>query len=98
MMMKKNPNAAAAPPTAPAAAAPTTAPAVAPAGGDPNDMLAHFTEPGWRAALSREMEKPYLKRIVAHVTAERRSKTIFPPAADVFSAFNYTPCALPNLR
>ena len=101
-MMMKNPKATAAAPSAPAAAAPAAAPATAPAAtsanGDPDDMLAHFTEPGWRAALSREMEKPYFKRIVEHVTAERRSKKIFPPAAEVFSAFNYTPYVLQNLR
>ncbi len=89
-LMMKNPNKSA--PAAPAAASPPISPA-APAGGDPNDMLAHFTEPGWRAALSREIDKPYFKRIVEHVAKERRSKKIFPPAAEVFSAFNYTPFA-----
>ena len=87
-MMMKDPKKSG--PAAPAAASPPISPA-AHAGGDPDDMLAHFTEPGWRAALSREMDKPYFKRIVEHVAKERRNKKIFPPAGEVFSAFNYTP-------
>ena len=103
VMMKKNkpkPAAsAAAPKASPAASPPSVAPAAASppaaptAAADPDDMLAHLTEPGWRAALSREFEKPYFKRIADHVTKERRSKKIFPPTAEVFNAFNYTPFA-----
>jgi len=84
------PEAAAAPLASPAASPPSAAGATA-AAAPADDMLAHLTEPGWRTALQREVTKPYFRNIVDHVAKERKSRTIYPPADKVFSAFNFTP-------
>jgi len=54
-------------------------------------LLETLTDPGWHAALRREVDKPYFAQLAAKVATELNTKTIFPPAADVFSAFNLTP-------
>lgn len=48
-------------------------------------------EPGWRAILKEEFEKPYFNNLVEFVTAEYTSNACFPPAEQIFSAFNHTP-------
>jgi uracil-DNA glycosylase len=44
----------------------------------------------WHQALA-EFDKPYFIKLQGFLTEERRSHTIFPPEADVFSAFELTP-------
>lgn len=47
--------------------------------------------PSWLAALNPETRKPYWAELAKFVTEERKQHTVFPPAADVFNAFRYTP-------
>lgn len=47
--------------------------------------------PSWLAALNPETRKPYWAELAKFVTEERKQYTVFPPAADVFNAFRYTP-------
>lgn len=47
--------------------------------------------PSWLAALNPETRKPYWADLAKFVSAERKQYTVFPPAADVFNAFRYTP-------
>ena len=46
---------------------------------------------GWKAPLGEEASKPYFRELVAFLQAERGTKTIFPPEADVFRALSLTP-------
>ena len=48
-------------------------------------------DPSWLAALEPETRKPYWAELAKFVTEERKNHTVFPPAADVFNAFRYTP-------
>lgn len=48
-------------------------------------------EPGWKAILKDEFEKPYFKNLVEFVRKEYASTTCFPPGKQIFSAFNHTP-------
>ncbi len=48
-------------------------------------------EPGWKAILSEEFEKPYFKNLVGFVKSEYDSTKCFPPGNQIFSAFNHTP-------
>jgi uracil-DNA glycosylase len=48
-------------------------------------------DPSWLAALNPETRKPYWADLAKFVTDERKKATIFPPAADVFNAFRFTP-------
>jgi len=45
----------------------------------------------WRAALGAEFEQSYFQKLSEFVDAERASHTIYPPEAEVFNAFNFTP-------
>src|SRR4051794_35889470 len=45
----------------------------------------------WRKALHDEFRKPYFKDLTAFVNEQRDNHTVFPPEADVFSAFKATP-------
>jgi uracil-DNA glycosylase len=45
----------------------------------------------WRNVLAEEFEMDYFQKLLAFVNKERKSKTIYPPEADVFNAFKYTP-------
>jgi uracil-DNA glycosylase len=45
----------------------------------------------WQKVLSEEFEQPYFQKLQDFSIAERQTQTIFPPAADVFSAFELTP-------
>ena len=40
---------------------------------------------------AKEFAKPYFEALAKAVAAERAKKEVFPPAADVFTAFNLTP-------
>lgn len=48
-------------------------------------------DPSWLVALNPETRKPYWADLAKFVSEERKTHTIFPPAADVFNAFRYTP-------
>ncbi|MCG2419086.1 uracil-DNA glycosylase [Aequorivita sp. F47161] len=48
-------------------------------------------EPGWKAILKDEFEKPYFKNLVEFVKSEYATNTCFPPGSHIFSAFNCTP-------
>jgi uracil-DNA glycosylase len=45
----------------------------------------------WLTALEPETHKPYWNELQKFVAEERATKTIFPPAGDVYNAFRYTP-------
>lgn len=45
----------------------------------------------WMTALGGEFEKPYFNELMTFVAAERKSKQVFPPENEVFSAFETTP-------
>lgn len=45
----------------------------------------------WRAALAPEFAKPYWAELQVFVAAEREQHEVFPPADEVFSAFQLTP-------
>ena len=47
--------------------------------------------PSWRAVLAGEFTKPYFQRLQAFVAAECKTHTVYPPEADVYNAFKYTP-------
>lgn len=49
-------------------------------------------EPGWGKVLKSEFEKDYFSQIVLHLKTEKaQGKTIYPPGAYIFNAFNTTP-------
>ncbi|MFY9152791.1 MAG: uracil-DNA glycosylase [Prolixibacteraceae bacterium] len=48
-------------------------------------------EPGWKAQLQTEFEKPYFKQLSEFVHAEYASQTIYPPAKLIFNAFDQCP-------
>lgn len=48
-------------------------------------------EPGWKAVLAEEFEKPYFKELLDIVKSEYASNLCFPPENQIFSAFNHTP-------
>lgn len=48
-------------------------------------------EPGWKAILKEEFEKPYFKDLLEFVKSEYASNQCFPPEDAIFSAFNHTP-------
>jgi uracil-DNA glycosylase len=49
-------------------------------------------EPGWKAVLQEEFEKPYFQEIVQFLKLEKSlGKTIYPPGSLIFNAFNTTP-------
>ncbi|SRX56176.1 uracil-DNA glycosylase [Aequorivita sp. CIP111184] len=47
-------------------------------------------EPTWKAILKDEFEKPYFKDLTEFVKDEYASTLCFPPAKEIFSAFNHT--------
>lgn len=47
--------------------------------------------PSWLAQLEPETHQPYWSDLQRFVAAERGAHAVFPPAADVFNAFRYTP-------
>lgn len=49
-------------------------------------------EPGWKALLKDEFEKPYFEQIVLFLKTEKMAgKTIYPPGPLIFNAFEQTP-------
>lgn len=48
-------------------------------------------EPGWKASLAPEFNKPYFKNLLMFLNAESKSQTIFPPTMEIFTALNLCP-------
>lgn len=49
-------------------------------------------EASWKEVLNEEFEKPYFKEIKQGILASRaQKKTVYPPSAEIFAAFNFTP-------
>lgn len=48
-------------------------------------------ESGWKAQLSGEFEKEYFRKLADFVRQEYETVRCFPPAAEVFSAFDHCP-------
>lgn len=48
-------------------------------------------EPSWLAALQPEFAAPYMRDLRAFLVEEKRRGPVFPPGADIFSAFDLTP-------
>ena len=46
-------------------------------------------EESWKKRLAAEFEKPYFAAVTDFVKSEYATKQIFPPAKQIFSAFNY---------
>ncbi|MGD1911451.1 MAG: uracil-DNA glycosylase [Rivularia sp. (in: cyanobacteria)] len=45
----------------------------------------------WQTVLAEELDKPYFEELQNFIEEERKSKIIYPPQEDVFSAFELTP-------
>ena len=45
----------------------------------------------WKEPLSAEFSKPYYRKLYETIKHEYQTKTVYPSAADLFSAFEYTP-------
>lgn len=48
-------------------------------------------EASWKAVLKGEFRQDYFKALTDFVETERRNYTVYPPAGEVFSAFDLTP-------
>lgn len=48
-------------------------------------------ESSWKAVLQEEFNKPYFQQLAEFVRKEYQSKTVFPPPADIFKAFDLCP-------
>jgi uracil-DNA glycosylase len=48
-------------------------------------------ESSWKELLKDEFEKPYFKTLTDFVRSEYATRKIFPPARQIFSAFNHCP-------
>ncbi|MCI6638316.1 MAG: uracil-DNA glycosylase [Bilifractor sp.] len=45
----------------------------------------------WEIAMKPEFSKPYYRKLFRTVNQEYRTRTIYPPAEDIFNAFHFTP-------
>lgn len=65
----------------------------APTGPKPEviELFDGLRDPAWRDALSHELSKPYLAALASKVGAERSKRSVYPPAEQVYTAFNLTP-------
>ncbi|MCC6093675.1 MAG: uracil-DNA glycosylase [Eubacterium sp.] len=45
----------------------------------------------WEKAMRPEFSKPYYRELFLKVNQEYHSRTIYPPAQDIFNAFHFTP-------
>jgi len=60
--------------------------------GPSNTLSVLLNDEGWRSAVGKEFNKPYFKKLVTTYEAEKKkSVQIFPPEAEIFSAFDVTP-------
>jgi uracil-DNA glycosylase len=48
-------------------------------------------EKSWKKRLQTEFDKPYFEKLVAFIKEEYQTKTIFPPASQIFNAFDNCP-------
>lgn len=48
-------------------------------------------ESSWKEQLSKEFDQPYFEALASFVREEYRNHTIYPPAKDIFNAFNRCP-------
>ena len=48
-------------------------------------------EPSWQKILQTEFDQPYFEQLVKFVKEEYATQTIFPPAGQIFNAFDQTP-------
>ncbi|MEF2644335.1 MAG: uracil-DNA glycosylase, partial [Paramuribaculum sp.] len=48
-------------------------------------------EQGWKEALTAEWDQPYFTDLSRFVHAEYRTATIYPPARQIFAAFDACP-------
>jgi uracil-DNA glycosylase len=48
-------------------------------------------EPSWQKILQTEFDQPYFEQLVKFVKEEYATQTIFPPAGQIFNAFNSCP-------
>src|SRR5271167_4551391 len=48
-------------------------------------------EASWKAVLKSEFRQDYFKALTDFVDVERRNFTVYPPAGEVFTAFDLTP-------
>jgi uracil-DNA glycosylase len=49
------------------------------------------TPASWKPVLETEFQQPYIQKLEAFLETERAAHTVFPAAADVFNALEYTP-------
>jgi uracil-DNA glycosylase len=54
-------------------------------------MILPLISSDWHQVLAAEFDKPYFHQLQDFISAERQTQAIFPPAADVFAAFELTP-------
>ncbi|ACE05818.1 hypothetical protein Aasi_0400 [Candidatus Amoebophilus asiaticus 5a2] len=52
--------------------------------------------PSWKPYLEEEFNKPYFEQLAAFVKAEYKSNTIYPPAKQIFNAFEL--CSFDNTK
>ncbi len=50
----------------------------------------------WQPLLQNEFDKPYFEDLVSFVKTEYQTKKVYPPAKQLFAAFDY--CSLDNLK
>jgi uracil-DNA glycosylase len=57
------------------------------------ELVSRFTSsaPSWAALLADELRAPYFAKLQKFAAAERASHDVFPPADEVFAAFEHTP-------
>lgn len=48
-------------------------------------------EPSWKQALAAEWDKPYFSQLASFVHQEYRTATVYPPAKQIFAAFDACP-------
>jgi uracil-DNA glycosylase len=48
-------------------------------------------EPSWKKALEQEFLKPYWKELTSDIRTQYRSKQVYPPAPNIFRAFDLCP-------
>ena len=49
--------------------------------------LREMVPASWRSKLSAEFDKPYFSQLETYLTSEYASETVYPPQAEIFSAF-----------
>lgn len=57
-----------------------------------NEVVDVAIEPTWKEELKEEFVKPYFQKVVGFLKEEKKAgKTIYPPGAEIFNAFQHTP-------